>query len=239
MRRLMPAVLAIVLVLPACSSASSPGPRPSGTNPGPSTGTTSTATSPTPPAGRVAPAPVHGIVGYLGCSLTWQTIAGYHADGGKRMWPPYEGMGSGEIPVWAEELSSGDLQHWAVFDHALALQPVHAFWIQACFMTSQIGPENVQQAEAMIAHIRDVVPRATIYLSAMNGWDPPDICGKASPAAVANAQQVTDALVADGVALRGPVMPLLPQSETEDACHPDTAGEALLGAALYHWLGRS
>jgi hypothetical protein len=179
------------------------------------------------------------MVGYIGCSLTWQTVDGYHIDGGRRMWPPYEGMGSGEIPVWAEELSGAYPQHWAVFDNALANDPVHAFWIQACFMTSQIGPENVAQAEAVIAHIRKVVPGAKVYFSAMNGWDPPNVCGKASPAAVANAQQVTDALVANGVALRGPTMPALPQSETEDACHPDAEGEALLGGALYRWLGRS
>jgi hypothetical protein len=236
MRRTLVVVALVLLV--ACSSP----PDVSSTR---ATGSKVTPVSPSPSVSgsgaghRVARAPDHGVVGYLGCSLTWQTVAGYQAVGGRRMWPPYEGMGSGEIPVWSQELSSGDPQHWVVFDNALAIQPVHAFWIQACFMTSQIGPENVREAQGMIAHIREVVPGAKIYFSAMNGWDPPDVCGKASSAAVANAQLVTDAVVGDGSALRGPVMPTLPQSETEDACHPDTSGEALLGRALFRWLGRS
>jgi hypothetical protein len=236
MRRTL--VVVALLLLVACSSPPDFGSKPvSGSKPTPVSPSASASGS-----GRedqIARAPARGMVGFLGCSITWQTVAGYHALGGQRMWPPYEGMGSGEIPVWAQELSSPDPQHWAVFDHALALQPVHAFWIQACFLTSQINPDNVQQAEAMIAHIRDVVPGAKIYFSAFGGWDPPDACGKASSAAVANSVQVTDAVVADGSALRGPTIPVLPQSEKADACHPDAAGEVLLGRALFKWLGRS
>jgi len=230
MRRRSLVRVASLLVLLACAS---PAPRDGvhTTKPPPQTAPAS------PASGRSARPPTRGTVGYLGCSLTWQTVEGYHAVGGVRLWPVYEGMGSGEISVWAQELQGQPPAHWSVFDHALALDPAHTFWIQACFMTSEIAPDNVQQGEAVVAHIRELVPNAKVYVSPMNTWDPPDICGKADPTAVANAQHVVDALVQEGVALRGPVLPPLPQSETEDACHPDATGEALLGRALLRWLG--
>jgi hypothetical protein len=171
-------------------------------------------------------------VGYLGCSLTWQAVAGYHADGGTRLWPPLSGYGGGEIPKWFQDITSPTPRYWPIFQRTLLTDPADTFWIEACFQTDQIRPSNVAQAEAVVRHIRDLVPGATIYLSAMNGWDPSDSCGKASSAAVTTSQEVTDALVAEGLVLRGPAMPILPASHTVDGCHPDTVGQALLGQAL-------
>jgi hypothetical protein len=171
-------------------------------------------------------------VGYIGCSLTWQTVNGYHTDGGTRLWPPISGYGGGEIPKWSDDIASATPKYWPIFQRMLTTSPADTFWIEACFQTGQIRPANLAQAEAVVRHIRELVPGATIYFSAMNGWDPPDSCGKASSAAVAKAHQVTDALVAEGLALRGPLMPVLATTITLDGCHPDAAGETLLGQAL-------
>lgn len=171
-------------------------------------------------------------VGYIGCSLTHMTVNGYHTDGGTRLWPPLEGYGAGEIPRWFDDITSPTPKYWPIFQRMLTTSPADTFWIEACFRTGQIHPANLAQAEAVVRHIRELVPGATIYFSAMNGWDPPDSCGKASSAAVTKAQQITDALVAEGLTLRGPIMPLLPTSNTLDTCHPNATGEALLGQAL-------
>jgi hypothetical protein len=228
-------LLAVALTgLFACSSPTAGSP--------PSTSNTPTSSSEPPVSGGSATptparAPTQGTVGYLGCSLTWQTVDGYHLLGGQRMWPPLEGMGEGDIPILAMELSAPPAAHWDLFGQALARYPATAFWVEACFLTSQIGPQNVAQAELVIAHIRELVPGAKIYLSPMNGWDPADGCGKASSAAVATARRVTDAVVADGVALRGPTLPILPEAEALDSCHPDKNGRTLLAGALLDWLG--
>jgi hypothetical protein len=171
-------------------------------------------------------------VGYLGCSLTWQSVNGYHIDGGTRLWPPLPGYGGGEIPKWFEDIANPTPKYWSIFQRQLAMDPADTFWIEACFMTTQIRPSNVAETEAVVRHIRELVPGATIYLSPMNGWDPADSCGKASSAAVQTAQQVTDTLVSEGLVLRGPLLPVLPTTETVDGCHPDDAGQALLGRAL-------
>jgi hypothetical protein len=171
-------------------------------------------------------------VGYVGCSLTWMSVAGYHADGGTRLWPPLPGYGGGEIPKWFQDLADPTPKYWPIFQQTLVTNPASTFWIEGCFQTKQIGPSNVAQAEAVVRHVRALVPGATIYFSAMNGWDPPDSCATASSAAVAASQQVTDALVSAGLVLRGPLMPVLLASHTVDGCHPDVAGGALLGQAL-------
>jgi hypothetical protein len=188
-----------------------------------------------PPANATVPG---STVGYLGCSPTWQTVEGYHADGGTRLWPTLMGYGAGEIPKWYADIGPST-KYWRIFKQALAAQPTDVFWFQACLLTDQVGRTNVRDAEAIVAHIRELVPGATVYMSAMTGMDPPDSCGKASAATVAHTQQIVDTAVADGVALRGPVMPALPSSMTSDPCHPDAAGEAFLGHTLLVWLGEA
>ena len=171
-------------------------------------------------------------VGYLGCSLTYMTVNGYHADGGTRLWPTLPGYAGGDIPTWFRDLTDPTPTFWPLFARTLASSPTTTFWMQSCIKTDEIAPSNVSNAQAIVAHIRALVPGATIYVSTMNSWDPATNCPNAGPSAVAAAQQVTDTLVAQGLALRGPTMPLLPGNETVDGCHPDTAGQALLGQAL-------
>src|SRR3989442_1310985 len=100
MRRTL--VVVALLLLVACSSPPDFGSKPApGSKPTPVSPSASRSGS--GGGDRGARAPAKGMVGFLGCSVTWQTVAGYQALGGRRMWPPYEGMGSGEIPVWAQE----------------------------------------------------------------------------------------------------------------------------------------
>jgi hypothetical protein len=171
-------------------------------------------------------------VGYIGCSLTWQSVNGYHLDGGTRLWPAMPGYGGGEIPKWFEGITDPTPTYWPVFEQMLSTSPATTFWVQACFLTAQIKPSNISNAEAVVRHIRELVPGATIYFSAMNGWNPPGSCTNAGPTAVSAAQQVTDALVAEGLVLRGPGMPVLPADRTVDGCHPDSVGQELLGRSL-------
>src|SRR5438874_1123281 len=74
-----------------------------------------------------------GIVGYIGCSNTWQTVAGYHDfAGGSNIWEADPNYGGGDVVSWASDISNNNF-YWSEFAKLYAGHPeTKNLWIQFC-----------------------------------------------------------------------------------------------------------
>ena len=190
--------------------------------------------------GARASAPALGVhsIGYLGCSNTRDSVSGYETTAGNRnlFWnPAYFDTGGGTIEQWANSASS----YWTKFGDQLRIygQPA-VVWVQLCenYPKTQNTYTEVQQ---LFTILKQRVPSGAFYLSAINIYNPSTLCSFMGP----NGQGETDTVkwrdqaVAAGLALRGPDMGLLTATTTTfDGCHPNTAGESLLGTELFSFF---
>jgi len=171
-------------------------------------------------------------IGYIGCSNTIDSVIGYHSIAGNlnRFWPPYK-TGGGSIEQWAQSSSS----YWNAYKTELASygQPP-LVWVQLC-ENYVARPTTYTSVESALAILKQLSPRTTIYISAINVYNPLTLCRLMGT----NGQGETDTnswrdrAVAAGLARLGPEMgPLTAQILIDDQCHPNSAGKALLGNQL-------
>jgi hypothetical protein len=197
---------------------------------------------PTPRPNPVTPVPApistvrttqpHSI-GWIGCSNTEMSAQGYLTVGGNAafLWTPYDTAGA-VIEVWGDPTQSGYAVAWNRFDSQVAMdgQPA-AVWIEICEKNVPSRYSTVQRA---IAALRQHTTSGTVfYISGLNQYDPANLCPAQWQDSETNAQRA----VSDGLALAGPVMGPLTANNTEaDHCHPNAAGQALLGNQLHSFF---
>ncbi len=182
-------------------------------------------TSPPPPSTR--------LVGYIGCSNTWQTVAGYHDfAGGSNIWEADPNYGGGDVVSWANDTSNKN-SYWAEFAKLYAGHPeTKTLWIQFCVKNFSTYDESYASALTVINEAKRRVPGVTIYVSGLNDFTPLDICQNSGPSGTTFSRQIAAAISSSGVALKGPVLTALTREQTSDGCHPNDAGRAILGAQL-------
>lgn len=197
-------------------------------------GCSSSTTTPSP----VAPAPVAAIsptVGFIGCSNTWMSVAGYHMVSGNlgRFWPKYS-TGSGTVQAWADPTSN----FWTLYKQMVATygQP-QKVWVQLCESFNLGGATDYAHVKAMLANLRAASPNAQPYVSAINQYNPAaGLCSAMGPtgAGETDTQAWAAQAVADGLAKAGPAMgPLTAALLQSDGCHPtNPQGATFLGGQL-------
>lgn len=204
--------------------------------------------SSTPPPSSLPSGPDHtgGPIAYIGCSNTVQTVAGYHAAGGTRFWPSFGTYGGATIQRWAAELRSPSSGLWGTFQGELQQEPAKVVWVQLCAFGSMGEEQTYAAAVTVIQEVRRLIPGAVVFVSPLNGYVAPHVCGLTGPDGTARTASVADRLASDGVAFRGPnVGDLLSTAGTPSegatsantqtdggGCHPNSLGERFLGKNL-------
>ena len=172
-------------------------------------------------------------IGYVGCSNTEDAVAGYYlVPNGGLFWQPYP-TGGGSLDLW----TSGSSQYWSLFDQQVQKygQPSKV-WIEVCERAA--APLDLAMVRQMFAILRQRAPSTTYYISPLNSYSPSNICAITGPNGVADAASLANEAVANGLALAGPTIgPLTSQNTVSDMCHPNSAGESLLGSQLANFFG--
>ncbi|MEO7191355.1 MAG: hypothetical protein ABI051_09895 [Vicinamibacterales bacterium] len=173
------------------------------------------------------------LVGYIGCSNTWQTVAGYHDfAGGTHIWESDPNYGGGDVVSWGSQTSNSN-SYWSEFAKLYAGHPeTKTLWIQICVKSFSTYDQAYSAAIIVIDEAKRRVPGATIYVSGLNDFSPLDICQNSGPSGTTFSRQIADAISSSGLALKGPVLTALTRQQTTDGCHPNDQGRAILGAEL-------
>jgi hypothetical protein len=164
-------------------------------------------------------------MGYVGASMAENVADGYRTVGGRRMWGGY-GTGGMVIQNWANP----DSESWDLFDEQVAKygKPT-AVWVQIIIFASQGA--TYDEVKQMIANTRQhAAEDAHIYISGQPLYPEGNVC----PIAGADGPQLTDDLAqqaGDDASLNVEYVGTftLKNSETDDGCHANSAGEIALG----------
>jgi len=175
-----------------------------------------------------------GSLGYIGCSNTEQSVAGYHSVSDKGyFWPPYSTGGFG-ITAW----SRPDTTAWMLFDQMVAKygQP-KAVWVELC--EQAVSPVNFTSVRDELNILRaHTTPSAVFYISPLNLYAQGILCPATGPHGVNDTIGFVNEAVVQGLAQRGPVLgPLATSLLQSDMCHPNSAGQTLLGNQLAGFFG--
>lgn len=177
------------------------------------------------------------IIGYIGCSDTWMTIDGYYQQPNNigLFWAVDQAIDGGGITssLWANASS----HYWATYDSEVSLygQP-KAVWVEDCGSYSgSLGWSDMQQ---FFAILKQHSPSAVVYISPISDFVPNGLCDKEGTTGVQNTTDIVNLAIANGYALAGPIMGPLNMSTTlvDSRCHPNEAGELLLGSQLVQFF---
>ncbi len=180
-------------------------------------------------------------VAFVGCSNTRMSAVGYYATPGRHdlLWNSalsnYNTDG-GRLELWADPQSP----YWQQFDYQVQHwygQPA-AVWVQLCEKYNS-NPTDYAHVRSLFANLKQHAPNAVYYISAINVYDPITLCPWMGPngEGVTDTEKWRDQAVADGLAQRGPDMgPLTASIVNNGYCHPNDAGEKLLGGELYEFF---
>lgn len=225
---------------PRCAGATTTTDPPSTTTEPPATTTTTTppatttteapgtTTTTLPPATTTTGAP--GAVAGLGLisgsngDRYWNAAVGLGLDSAET------GMGGGTTHRWCTPGVRNHDDYWEVFEELTPEGAVHVWWYVMTRSNTKVGSDAEAEADWCVAEIKNRRPDATIWVTAMAGFDP-DTC---QPADVGAAQYLAAyALETYPELEEGPLIPVV--ADTTDGCHP--SGESLsTGAdALLAW----
>ncbi len=241
-------MVAVALVAAACTSAESTSSSTTTTAAPTTTTTTQPVTTSTTVAETtttaadvalesVAPADIEGTVGYVGCSMSQNSVEGYETLGGSNMWSFRAPYGGGGIGRWFVDIGGERGEYWEGFDDQLASHPdTAAVWLNLCTVREN-QLDSVDSAEAVIAEITARIPAATIYVSAQPSYTDGHFCGLAGEGGPEAMADVAAAVVDAGLALPGPTMGPLTEAQTRDGCHANEEGQQILGEQLLAFFG--
>ncbi len=246
--------IGLILVVAACGGGTSLPGAPSTDATAVSTAATSRASTTTAPpattrttaATTTTPAPIaatpselpEGTVGFVGCSVSQNAVAGYTRFlGGTRMWPPSAPYGGGSLGRWERGLLGDRSRYWSGFDELLAEHPdTKTIWFSLC--TFRGAPvDNVDTALAILTEVRRRLPDAVVYVSGQPTYSGGHFCELAGDTGAQKMAEIAAELVNMGVALAGPVMGPLAADETSDGCHANETGMELMGRQLLDFFG--
>lgn len=175
--------------------------------------------------------PASGPVGFVGCSFSNNAVEGYHQLGGQRFWDTIPAYNGGAVSVWASGLT-GSSRYWRGFDSMLQAHPdTSTIWWQLCNSPSDDETTLYENARLVLAEIQRRVPGARIYVSGQHSYSGGHVC-RGEPDGPARMQRLSDRLVSEGLAVAGPVMGPLAESQTRDGCHANQPGMTVLGQQL-------
>jgi hypothetical protein len=172
---------------------------------------------------------------YVGCSMARNVAEGYRDAGGTRLWPPYKTGGA-----VAQEWTEPNAGRWRAFDEQAAKHGrPRAIWVQLCVYGSR--GVKYDEVTAILANARaKAQPGATIYVSGQPlyeaGWTC-SLAGAAGPALTDTMAKRAGDDPALGVTYVGPFGPL-GKATTQDGCHANAAGLAILGEQAVRIFGK-
>jgi hypothetical protein len=195
--------------------------------------TTSAARTEAPPvAGTVS-----GSVGYVGCSMSQNSVEGYQDVGGTNMWSFRAPYGGGSVGRWHDDIDGDRGRYWQGFERELVANPdTGVIWWNLCTVKSS-PQDSFDNAVAILAEIEARIPGAEVYVSAQPLYANGHLCGLAGEGGPEYMVALADELIGAGLALAGPTMGPLDQSETRDGCHANAEGKTVLGNQLLDFFG--
>lgn len=171
-------------------------------------------------------------IAYVGCSNTWMSVEGYHNVGGNAFWPANNVYGGGTAITWASNMGPSS-PYWNAFDSMNKDRTgTKSLWFQVCVSSRESYQDSLTAAMSVIAEAKKRVPGATVYVSGLSVYVPPDFCTISGDSGVSVSKEVAAQLVRSGFALAGPVTAPLSQDHTIDSCHPDPEARLYIGRDL-------
>ena len=175
-----------------------------------------------------------GMVGAVGCSQTNDIFNGLGMIGADGFWSrdSTSNYGGGALYEWADP----DASYWNEFSEALRAYPdTTDIWIELCLRQPSepsATAADLAAGEAVVAHVRDLAPNVTVYVSPYNAFEGVE-CWLAGPYGLDVAEDIAEHLVATGQALAGPTVgPLDPSLLKDDGCHANDEGGILQAEQL-------
>lgn len=171
--------------------------------------------------------PSQMVIGYVGCSITYQTVEGYWMAGGRSMWPPEQRYDDGSVMNWGNPR----MRFLQVFDENLQKYPqTKIIWWQLCLPSHEFP--TYEHANEVITAIKARLPQATIYVSSLAPYE--HLCEGSGTTGVSRGQQLAEELAARRAdVILGPTFSALTLRETEnDRCHLEAPGKRKLGQEL-------
>jgi hypothetical protein len=179
-----------------------------------------------------------GAVGYMGCSMTRDTVTGYHTAGGVRLWETTNYSG-GTLYRWESTKADRNRRWWDQFDALHAKHPdTTTVWWQLCMAEDEGDQTEERQHElalSILEQLRSRIGAMRVELSPMPMYTDGHVCPNAGPDGPRRMLELTNRLVREGHAYRGPDFPPLSVSQLEDRCHPNGDGQRILGGVLRQW----
>lgn len=202
----------------------------------------STSTAPTSITSPPTSSTSDGVVGVVGCSNTDQAVVGYTSLSSKDRLTPGD-LGGGTAAIWGNPTHARYPLYWALYDERRPSSGYPETWVQLCLRSSEHGGVFDVVEQDLVTHIVEQIvkrdPGITIWISPINFYGGGQVCTATGPDGPAIAGQAADWGAATfGNVFRGPDLgPLLPEHiGVRDDCHPNEAGEALMGAQLVEFF---
>jgi hypothetical protein len=176
--------------------------------------------------------------GYIGCSMTLNSVAGYRLLGGTGFWPTlgYK-IDGGVLGRWSTVPSTW----WTEYDQQTAQHgvPPSLLLLMVCAGKNGAGVSNSIMG-SVLGVAQTKAPGAVIVVLGQPEYEDGHLCRILGNMMVQ--QETALAKVRSAVAHAatlgaqvGPVLPELGPTTTKDGCHANTAGNQLLGEALLAW----
>lgn len=206
-----------------------------------STSTTSPTTTTPPTSSEEPPAVGTGVVGVIGCSNTDLAVSGY-TDVSSLDRLVTGDLGGGTPAQWGDPADSAYSQYWGIYEQRRPAEGYSETWIQLCIREGDHQGAFDDAEMAWITHIVEQVhlrdPGLTIWMSPINSYEGVvcDSIGADGPAIAAEAADWA-ASTLDNV-FRGPDLGPITSAELgqRDNCHPNSAGQRLLGGQLVEFF---
>ncbi len=202
----------------------------------------STSTTPTSITSPPTTSTSDGVVGVVGCSNTDQAVNGYLSLSSEDRLIPGD-LGGGTAAIWGDPTHARYALYWALYDERRPAGGYPETWFQICLRTSEHGGVFDVVEQDLVTHIVEQIvkrdPAITIWISPINFYGGGQVCSATGADGPAIAAQAADWGAATfGTVLRGPDLgPLLPEHIGQrDDCHPNKAGETLLGGQLVEFF---
>ncbi len=181
-------------------------------------------------------------LGVVGCSNTDQTVRGYEELSSQDLILGGD-LGGGSVPRWGNPDNRRYQLYWDLFDERRPEEGYDGVWVQLCLRTVEHGGVFDEREAAWVTHIVEQIrlrdPGVPIWISPINSYVEGYVCSAVGPEGATIA-----AITADWAATnlenvsRGPDFGPLSDAEIgrRDDCHPNGAGERLLGQQLLEFI---
>jgi hypothetical protein len=173
--------------------------------------------------------------GYVGCSNTHDTMAGYQQVSSAKLFWPFGGyrIEGQTVKQWVDKSSLGWQQFTAEKQKFNGGNDPPVIWIQVCVdldpSQSNYYPVTLADVKQMLLNVKAASPSSILFVSPLQSYSPPTLCPKMGPGGGEIAQMMAwlHTLVAEGLARAGPGVDGIPNlgpltaATVSDGCHPN------------------